>query len=76
MDNQPVFPVGIHSGLIKREYYAAAALTGLLVGHKSIYEIDDNLLLKYPNAFASFAFKIADAMILESAKETNGENSI
>ncbi len=46
-------------GITKREYFAAAALTGLLAGSKHAVDSKD---------FAISSFEIADAMIEESEK--------
>lgn len=65
-DNGPAFPVEsrVDRGLTKREYYAAAALTGLCASVGANCS-DDGL--------AKSAFRIADAMIAAvDSEQANG----
>ena len=71
MNNEPAFPalhsmtdgVSYSNGMTLRDYFAAQAITGLLSGNHSISITDENIILRYPNAFAKFSYQIADAML-------------
>lgn len=72
MDDRPAFPVpeannangslraSPYKGMSLRDYFAAAALTGLIAGAEKSSSND---------ALAGMAYSIADAMLKESAKE-------
>lgn len=68
MNNEPAFPITDshqheYMGMTLRDYFAAQAITGLLSGNHSISITDENIILRYPNAFAKFSYQIADAML-------------
>jgi len=63
-DGGPAFPiVPYHHGLMIRDYFAAAALQGILAGSE--------LVIK-PEVIAEWAYSQADAMLAERSKRNGG----
>lgn len=61
--NEHTHPTTINHGMTLRDYFAAAALTGIAAGHLAMRNESNE-------ALAAFAFRAADAM-LAARKEEN-----
>ena len=53
--------IGVHAGISLRDYFAAKAMQGIMVG--------DLPASHYPETVAKWAFSIADAMLIERSKD-------
>lgn len=63
MKNEPAFPItGVRFGITRLEFFAAAALTGILAG------VPDEADSPPPSKAALWAFEVAEAMCKEAER--------
>jgi len=85
-ENPPAFPIPIHSrdckcpcgnvGMTMRDYYAGQALIGLIVCPNLKMFLGENLLQVSEKNLAISAYTLADALLIERAKNNQDKKEV